>query len=112
VASVNLAARFVLELCMLAALAFWGAGAGSGIALHALLAIAAPVSVAAVWGLAISPRARFRLGRTAWVVVQLILFGVTAVALVAAGHVLLALAFVIAATLNLSLLLAFTARGV
>ena len=36
----NEALRFVLELCMLAAFACWGANTGDGTGLHVLLAIA------------------------------------------------------------------------
>ncbi len=103
--AVNLGLRFVLELCMLAAVALWGAGTGSGTAVHVVLGIAAPLAVAAVWGLAISPKARFRLVRPCWVLLQLALFGLTAAALAAAGHSVLGLAFAFASVANLALLL-------
>ena len=105
VAAVNLGLRFVLELCMLAAVALWGAGTGRGTVVHVALAVAAPLAVAVVWGLAISPKARFRLATPWWVLLQLVLFGLTAAALAAAGHDVLALAFAVAGLANLALLL-------
>lgn len=104
--SVNLGLRFLLELCMLAGLALWGAGTGSGTAAHLVFGIGAPLAVAIIWGLAISPRARIRLGKLEWVALQLVLFSLTAVALAVAGHLILGIAFDVAAVLNLSLLLA------
>ena len=109
--AVNLGLRFGLELCMLAALALWGSGAGSGTALHVALGIGAPVAAATFWGLVISPRARFRPRRVVWVLLQLVLFGLTGVALVAAGHVAPAVGFVVAAVANLALLLAQAGSG-
>jgi Protein of unknown function (DUF2568) len=103
VVAANLTLRLLLELCLLAAVAFWGAGAGSGTGLHIALAVAAPVVVAAVWGAAVSPRAPVRLSRPAWVIVQLVLFGLGAAALAAAGRPVLGGVFAAAAAANLAL---------
>jgi hypothetical protein len=103
-AAVNLGLRFVLELCMLAAVALWGARTGSGTSVHVVTGIAAPLAAAAVWRLAISTKARFRLARPWWVLLQLALFGLTAAALAAAGHSVLGLAFAVASVSNLALL--------
>ncbi len=102
---VNLAVRFLLELCLLAAVAYWGALEGSGAAMKVGLAIAAPALVATVWAAAVSPRAWIRLPRAWWVLVQLVLFGSGAAALAAAGSPMLGAAFGAAAAVNLALLL-------
>src|ERR1700742_4156625 len=51
----NLAVRFALELCMLAALGYTGFQLGDGIATGTALAVALPLAAAIVWGVAIAP---------------------------------------------------------
>lgn len=46
----NLAVRFVLELCMLAALGAWGWSQGHGWA-RVVLVVALPLAAAALWGI-------------------------------------------------------------
>ena len=48
----NLGVRFLLELCLLAALAY------AGLQVSVVLAVAAPLAAAVVWGLFVSPKAR------------------------------------------------------
>lgn len=57
----NLAVRFLLELCALAALAVWGWQVPDQIVVSVLLAIAAPLVAATVWGLWVAPKAGHRL---------------------------------------------------
>jgi hypothetical protein len=91
VKAANLALRFVLELCLLAALAY------SGLQVNVVLAT--------VWGLFISPRARYPLPRAWWVLVQIVLFGIAVAGLVATGHGLLGALFGVIIVLNLALVL-------
>ena len=49
--------RFVLELCMLAALGYGGFESASGLLAY-VLAIALPLAAAVVWGMFIAPKAR------------------------------------------------------
>ena len=82
---VTLTVRFLCELAMLAALAFWGFGVADG--LWALvLGIGAPVLAAAVWGAFVAPRARWPVPAPLRVAIELVLFGVAAAALAAAGQ--------------------------
>ncbi len=53
----NLGLRFLLELGALAAVAYWGFTTNDGV-LRWALGIAAPVAVAVVWWLFVSPKAR------------------------------------------------------
>jgi hypothetical protein len=46
----NLALRFILELCALAAIAYWGFQTGSGWLVKAVLGIGIPLIVAFAWG--------------------------------------------------------------
>ena len=52
----NLALRFLLELCALVALAYWGFETGSGAIAKFALGIGAPLVAAVVWGAFVAPR--------------------------------------------------------
>jgi hypothetical protein len=54
--AVNEALAFVLELILLAALAWWGAGTWHGLAEHVLLSVGAPLLAVLVWDLIAAPR--------------------------------------------------------
>jgi Protein of unknown function (DUF2568) len=57
----NLALRFVLELCTLGALGYWGFKTGSGALARIGLGIGAPLVAAVVWGTFVAPRAPVQL---------------------------------------------------
>jgi hypothetical protein len=103
----NLALAFLLELCALAAFAWWGYQAGQGTLAKIALAIAAPLVVAVFWGLFVAPRAVFLLPSAWRSALALVVFGVAALALIATGQVALAVVFLILAILNRLLLLAW-----
>ena len=92
--------RFLLELCLLAALGYWGFHAGSGAVMKVVLGIGAPVLMAVVWGTFMSPKAKVRLSRPLHLGMEAILFGLGSVALIAAGRPVLALALATVAVLN------------
>jgi hypothetical protein len=94
-----LGARFLLELCLLAALAY------AGLQVNVAVAILAPLAAAVVWGLFVSPKARFPLGTGAWIGIQLVLFGAAAAGLVASGSVVLGIVFFVAFAVDLALVL-------
>ncbi len=94
-AAVNLAVRFLLELCALAALGYWGFHAGRGLGGKLALGIGAPLLAALVWGTFVAPRAPVRLPLRRRLIPELVVFGAATAALVAAGHPLLALAFAV-----------------
>src|SRR4051812_3223258 len=58
VQAVALAVRFALELCALAALAWWGFSFGDG-AVSYVVGLGAPVAAAVVWGVLAAPKGRF-----------------------------------------------------
>ena len=98
----NLTGRFLLELLLLAALAWWGFTLDAPILVRILVGLAAPLGGAAVWGLWIAPRARSRLGDPLRFGVETVLWiagagAVAAVWNVVAGVVFLVLALVTAA---------------
>ncbi len=57
----NLALRFLLELCALVALGYWGFKTGGGLMAKIGLGIGAPLAAAVVWGVFVSPQARVQL---------------------------------------------------
>jgi uncharacterized protein DUF2568 len=100
----NLAVRFLLELGVLAALAFGGAQVGQGLAMKIGLGVGAPVLAAVVWGAFVAPRAAKRLPDPWRLLPEAAVFGAAAVALALAGHATLAWALAIAAALNRALI--------
>lgn len=53
----NLALAFVLELCSLAALGYWGVSVGGGLVTKTALELGALLFAAVLWGLFAAPRA-------------------------------------------------------
>lgn len=95
----NLGLRFLLELCLLAALAYVGLQVG------VVLSIVLPVMTAVLWGLLVAPRARFPLPLSSWLGVQILLFGGAVAGLIAMGRTLLGVVFGLAVAANLALVL-------
>ena len=95
----NLGLRFVLELCLLAAIAY------DGLQMNVVVAVLAPLAAAAIWGLFVSPKATFPLRIAPWVGVQVILFGSAVVGLILAGHVVLGVVFGVVVAVNVALVL-------
>jgi Protein of unknown function (DUF2568) len=81
----TLTARFLCELAMLAALAFWGYVVGDGVWAW-LLGLAAPAVAAVVWGTFVAPRAKVPVPAPVRVAIELGLFAAAAAGLAAAGQ--------------------------
>jgi hypothetical protein len=96
----DLALRLLLELATLAALGVWGARAASTIPARVVLAVAAPLAVAVVWGTWVAPRAPRHLKDPARLVVELIILAATVAALSTSGYPVLAGAFAVVALAN------------
>lgn len=97
---VNLGVRFLLELGALAAVAYWAATLRASVVMRIVFGIAAPVVVACLWGLFISPRARFSTGRLGESGLGLVVFLVAAAALFDRGQMAIAQAFGIIAVVS------------
>ena len=106
----NLALRFALELCAIAALIYWGLETVSNPAIGIVLALAATGLFVAVWGRWIAPKASHRLQDPARLVTELLVFAASVAALAAAGRAHLAIAFAILIVLNEVLLGALRQR--
>lgn len=111
VSNLNLALRFTLELCALAALAFWGAHVGASRAAAIALAILAPLIAATAWGLFVSPKAQIRAPSSIRLSVELAVFLAAAGGLVVAGETGWAIAFSTAVAVHELWRLAEFAKG-
>jgi hypothetical protein len=102
--SANLALRFLLELCALAATAYWGATGDGGRGRRAFLAVAAPVVVGVVWMLFVAPGATIHTPPALRFVVELTVFTAAASALLQRGHLVLASALGLGYAVNRALM--------
>ena len=96
----NLALRFLLELCALGALGYWGFNTGGGAVAKITLGIGAPLVAAIVWGTFLSPRAAVALPGPLVLLLQALVFAAGAAVLAATGHPKLALAFGVIVVVN------------
>jgi hypothetical protein len=103
--SANLALRFLLELCALAALAYWGFQTGRGLIAKIGLGIGAPLLAAVIWATLVAPSAAVRLPGLVPFVLGLLILGLAAAALAAAGHPSLAVVFGVIVVINATLML-------
>jgi hypothetical protein len=101
----NLALRFVLELCLLAALGYWGYAVGATPVVKFLLAVVIVVGAAAIWGVFLSPKRPVQLGGAARLVMEAALFALAVAALAATGHQALAVALGVAYVINKGLIM-------
>jgi hypothetical protein len=96
--------RFSLELCALAAVAYWGWSEHAGV-WRWVLVVAMPLAVAVLWGNTIAPKAKRRVGDPWRLVVELVVFGGAVAALLDAGQ--RGLGIVLGAAVALHLVLTF-----
>ena len=88
--SANLALRFLLELCALAATAYWGATGDRRRGRRILLAVATPLAVGVVWMLFVAQGATIHTHPVVRFLVELAVFAAAASALLRRGRVALA----------------------
>jgi hypothetical protein len=94
--------RFSLELCALAAVAYWGWSEHGGV-WRWVLVVAAPLAVAVLWGNTIAPKAKRRVGDPWRLAVELLVFGGAVAALLDAGQRTLGIVLAVAVALHLAL---------
>jgi hypothetical protein len=98
--SVNLALRFLLELCALGALGYWGFKTGSTTLTKIGLGLGVPLVAAVVWGVFVSPNAPVQLPGLLVLIFQVLVFGSAAAGLAATGHRTLAGIFALVVVAN------------
>lgn len=101
----NMGLSFLVELCLLAAFAYWGAHTGQELAAKIGLGVGAPLLGAIFWGVFMSPRAPVPVHNPLHLIVKVVLFGLAVVALIVAGRS--GLAWVLGAAFVINSLLDF-----
>jgi hypothetical protein len=96
----NLALRFILELCALTALGYWGSQTGKGLITKSTLGIGAPLLAALVWGTFVAPNASVTVPGLLRLVIELVIFGSAIAALYASKHPALAVVFGLVVVIN------------
>lgn len=71
---INLGVRFLLEICVLISVGYWGFKTGSGWLLKLLLGIGVPALIAVIWGMFGAPNSAFHLQGLSLFVLELIVF--------------------------------------
>ena len=104
--SLNLAAAFALELCMLAAFIYWGFHLNVNIFYQIIAGIGVPLVVVLLWGVWLAPNADLRLGMSWLVVLKTVLFGSASLALIVSGQeslgIILLAVYAVSETLGLA----------
>jgi len=95
-----LGVRFVLELCAVCALGYWGLQAGQNGLMKILLGLGAPLLAAIVWGTFVAPKAAVLLPGALRLGLELLVFAAAAAALLAVGKPALAWAFATVVVIN------------
>ncbi|MDM5238622.1 YrdB family protein [Bacillus cereus] len=102
---INLVIRFFLELCALASLCYWGFQSGRDVFVKFIFGIGSPLLFALLWGIFISPKASFRLPESYRFMLEIILFGVTSVALYVVNQTTIAIILIIVFIINRTLII-------
>jgi Protein of unknown function (DUF2568) len=103
--------RFVLELSALAAVAYWGWSEHGGV-WRWVLVVAAPLSIALLWGRWVAPKAKARVGDPWKLLLELGVFGSAVAALADADQPALAIGMGVATLVHLALTFALGQREV
>lgn len=98
---INLAIRFILEICALVSLGYWGFHSDHGYMVKVLLGIGSPLLMAIIWGTFVSPKASIPVRGIKRLLLELIIFGFATLALYNAEHPVIALFFLILVIFNI-----------
>lgn len=101
----NLAIAFLLELCMLAAIGYWGYHIKAAHWLKITAAIGLPLLAAIIWGVFLAPKSVMALDAGAKMGGKAILLAIAILLLYYAGRTTLATWLAIVATVNILLIL-------
>ncbi len=96
----NALVRFLLELCMLAAVGYWGFTSQSNGWLKVLFGIGLPILIATLWGLYIAPKAFYPLHGASYLTLEMLLLFSGSAALFASGKSTLGWVYSITVVVN------------
>lgn len=103
----NLAIAFLLELCMLAAIGYWGYHIKAAHWLKITAAIGLPLLAAVIWGIFLAPKSVIVLDAGLKMGGKALLFAIAVLLLYNAGRTTLATWFAIVAAMNILLILSW-----
>jgi hypothetical protein len=107
--SLNDGLRFLLEMALLAALAYWGFSEQTGV-VQWVVGLGAPLVVAVVWGRFIAPKASHPTADPLRLLLEVVVFAAGVAALFAAGRTVLGFVFAVLVLFHLSLTFALEQR--
>ncbi|WP_423802199.1 YrdB family protein [Neobacillus sp. SAB-20_R2A] len=81
----NVALRFLLELCSLFAVGYWGYNTGDSRVVQWILTVGGPLVMAVIWGLMGSPKAPIKLSEPFHFILEIIVFGLPVLLLALLG---------------------------
>lgn len=96
----NIGLRFLLELCALAAVGYWGFTLDKSIIWKVLAGIGLPLLIIVIWGSFGSPGAPYPLPGAYKYILLAAIFGFSAFALYRSGQQMLALVFIVIICIN------------
>ncbi|MCM3765052.1 YrdB family protein [Neobacillus niacini] len=102
--ALNLGLRFLIEILALVIYGYWGFHVSKGTVMKYLLGIGTPLLVAVIWGMFGSPKAPYGLTGTPYLLFELIIFGLPAVALFFSGKQTWAILYGAVMVINLVLM--------
>lgn len=105
--SANLGLRFILELCALAALGYWGWHTGGTTLSKIGLATGAVIAIAVIWGAFVAPNASVSVPGPVHVLLQVLVFGTAAGALYTVHRPTMASVFAATVVANAALMAAW-----
>lgn len=103
---INIALRFILEVCALVIFAYWGFQNTQGILMKFVLGIVSPLFIAIIWGVFGSPGAPIPAKGFQRILLEVLIFGLAIFALFSIGKAALAIIYTITVIIN-RILLAF-----
>lgn len=106
---INLGLRFLLEILLLVALAYWGFETHDG-AIRWVLGLGAPIAAALTWGAFVAPKSSRRLADPLRLIVEIVLYGLGVLSLIDASQPTSALVFGALVVINLILLTVWNQR--
>ena len=98
--SINVAVRFLLELCVLISVGSWGFKTGSGWLLKILLGIGVPLLIAVIWGMFGAPKATYHLSGLTLLALEIVVFGSGVAVLYVTNNYSLAWGFAVIVIVN------------
>ncbi len=97
---INLAVRFLLEICVLICVGYWGFKTHTGWLLKILFALGGPLLIAVIWGMFAAPKAAYRLQGSAFLALEVLVFGSGVAALFLTKNSALAWVFAVVLIVN------------